>query len=143
MADIGSGLKQVAEETVEVVQEVAKEVKDELGQALEQGAQSVVGTQLTPQQIQQKELERQKELAETRRKIKWYQDIETAQKDVGQKEKQKQLLRQQAQEQEEQKEKMEEAKRKQLIPEPAKPPSLSEAIARTQAERGKGRGVGG
>lgn len=143
MADGGSAVKQFAEEVVQEVGEVVKEVKDEVGQALEQGAQSATGTQLTPQQIQQKELERQKKLTETRREIKWYQDIETAQRDARQKEKQKQLLRQQVQEQEEQKEKMEEAKTKQLIPEPAKPQSLSEAIARTQAERGKGRGVGG
>ena len=55
MADLGSGIKQVAEETAEVVKEVTEEVKDSLGQTLEQGAQSATGTQLTPQQIQQKQ----------------------------------------------------------------------------------------
>lgn len=152
MADGGlSGIKQVTEETAQTVGEVAKDVKDEIGRAIEQGVQSVAGTQLTPQQLQpfdsaqgkQKQLEDQQKLAEARRKIDYWKKIEQEQKKVREEEKQKQLQIQQFEEQEKQKKKMEEAKRKQIFSTPAKAPSLSEAIARTQAERSKGRGVGG
>lgn len=125
--------------------EVAKDVKDQVGQMIEQGAQSVAGKQLTPQQIQQKELERQKKLAETRRKIKWYQDIAQQQKQVREKEKQLKLQRQQAEEDEKQSKKMAEAQRKQAIPQVGKlkGPMLREDLARTRQEIGKGHGVGG
>lgn len=125
--------------------EVVKDVKDQVGQMIEQGVQSVAGKQLTPQQIQQKELERQKKLADTRRKIKWYQDIAAAQRQVREKEKQLKLPRQQAEEQEKQSKKMEEAQRKQPIPQVGKRqgPLLREDIARTRQEIGKGHGVGG
>lgn len=143
MNDSGSGVKQFAEEMGQTAGEVVKDVKDEVGQMIEQGAQSIAGKQFTPQQIQQKQLEDQQKLAEARRKIKWWKDIAAAQKKVREEEKQKQLQRQQLEEQEKQKKKMEEARRKQAIPQVAKPLTISEAIARTQAERSKGRGVGG
>ena len=60
MADGASGVKQFSEEMGQAAGEVAKDVKDSVGEVLEQGVQSVVGTQLTPQQIQRKEIERQK-----------------------------------------------------------------------------------
>jgi len=144
MADSGSsGIPGAVTEVSQTVKEVVKDVKDSLGQAIEQGVQSVAGTQLTPQQLQEKELERQNQLAETRRKIKWYQDLAIAQRKVREEEKQKLLQKKQLEEQEKQKKKMEEEQRKKIVISPAKPPTLSEAIARTQAERGKGRGVGG
>jgi|SRR3989344_4136646 len=102
MADLGSGIKQVAEETAEVVKEVTEEVKDSLGQALEQGAQSATGTQLTPQQIQQKQADDQKKIAEARRKIAFYQQTDQAQKMVRQQNKQKEMQRIQVQQQEKQ-----------------------------------------
>ncbi|MBI4035381.1 hypothetical protein HY383_00370 [Candidatus Daviesbacteria bacterium] len=142
MADSG-GIKGIVAEVSQTTGEVVKDVKDSVGQAIEQGAQSVAGTQLTPQQLQQKELDRQKQLAETRRKLKWYQDLAVAQRKVREEEKQKLLQKQQLEEQEKQKKKMEEEQKKQLISSPAKLPTISEAIARTQAERSKGRGVGG
>lgn len=143
MSDSGGGIKQFTDEVEQVATDVAKDVKDSVGQAIEQGVQSVAGTQLTPQQLQQKELERQKQLTETRRKLKWYQDLEVSQRKVREEEKQKLLQKKQTEEQEKQKKKMEEGQKKKVIISPAKPPTLSEAIARTQAERGKGRGVGG
>ena len=144
MAD-GGGVKQFTDEIEQATNEVAKDVKDAVGQTIEQGVQSVAGTQLTPQQIQQKELDRQKGLLETRRKIKWYQDIEASQKAVSEKEKQELLQRQQLEEQEKQKKKMEEAQKKQVIPMVGKVTGgqLREDLARTQMERSKGRGVGG
>ena len=138
MADLGSGIKQVAEETIEEVGEVVKEVKDELGQALEQGAQSATGTQLTPQQIQQKQADDQKKIAEARRKIAFYQQTDQAQKMVRQQNKQKEMQRIQAQQQEKQEKKIEEVQIKQ-----AKKPGMSEAILRSQAEYKPGKGVGG
>lgn len=101
MAD-GGAVKQFAEEVVQEVGEVVEEVKDEVGQALEQGAQSVVGTQLTPQQIQQKQAEEQKQLTETRRKIAFYQRTAKEQAIIRQENKQKETQRLQAQQQEKQ-----------------------------------------
>lgn len=145
MADGGSAVKQFAEETTEVAKEVVKDVKDSVGQALEQGVQSVIGTQLTPQQIQQKQLEDQKKIAEKRREIKWYQDIAVAQKKVRDEEKQKQMQRKQAEVQEQQTKQAKEIQQKQSIPQPGQPlkETLTEEIARTQVERSKGRGIGG
>lgn len=145
MADSGSGVKQFTEEMGQAASEVTKDVRDNVGQMIEQGVQSIAGKQLTPQQLQQKELERQKKLAETRKRLKWFQDIEAAQRKVREQEKQKQLQRQQVEEQEKQKKKMEEAQRKQPIPQVGKRqgPLLREDIARTRQEIGKGHGVGG
>lgn len=125
--------------------EVAKDVKDSVGQAIEQGVQSVTGTQLTPQQIQQKQLEDQKKIAETRRTIKWYEDIATSQKAVREKEQQKQMQGKQEEIQQQQAKKTQEIQQKQPIPQPGRPESdiIREDLARTQMERSKGRGVGG
>ena len=135
MADSGSA-----------VGEIVKDVKDAVGEAIEQGVQSVVGTTLNPQQMnkptvseQQKQLEDQKKLAETRRIIEHYKRIDTEQKGVRQQIKQKEMQKQQ----EEQQEQMKTIQQKQLQMEAKKPIVLREDIARTQAERGKGRGVGG
>lgn len=145
MADGGSGMKQFTGEMGQVAAEVAKDVKDEVGQMIEQGVQSVVGKQLTPQQVQQKQQDEQKQLAEARRKIKWYQDLTAAQKRVHEQEKQKQQQNQQAEQQQAENKKVEEAQRKQPIPQPGKlrPVRIREDIARTRQEIGKGRGVGG
>lgn len=147
MADSGSGISQATQEVVQAAGEVAKDVRDSAGEAIEQGIQSVVGTTPTPQQIQpastqrgeQKQLEDQKKLAETRRVIEHYKRVDTEQRKVRQHIKQKEAQKQQ----EEQQEQMKEIKQRQIQMEVKKPITLREDIARTQAERGKGRGVGG
>lgn len=145
MADSGSGIGQISEEVSKTASEVAKDVKDSVGQALEQGVQSVIGTQLTPQQIQQKQQEEQQKLVEVRRRIKWFQNLETAQKKVRQDEKQRLLQKEQQEEQEKQTKKMAEVQRKRSVPQPGKMKSgmVREDIARTRQEIGKGHGVGG
>ena len=142
MAD-GGGVKQFTDEIEQATNEVAKDVKDAVGQTIEQGVQSVAGTQLTPQQIQQKELDRQKGLLETRRKIEYWKKIDQEQKTLRGKEKQIQLQKQQAEEQETQRKKMEEAQKKKAIPKPGQQLGIHEDIARTRQEIGKGHGVGG
>lgn len=102
MADGGSAVKQFTEEVVEATGEVAKDVKDTVGQMLEQGVQSATGAQLTPQQIQQKQLEDQKKIAENRRKIAFWQKLQAEQQAVRQTEKQKEMQRMQSQQQEKQ-----------------------------------------
>jgi hypothetical protein len=151
MADGGSRIKQFSEEVEQVTTEVAKDVKDSVGQALEQGVQTTFGPKLTPQQVQQKQLEEQTRLAKVRRDLKWYQDIAAAQKKERDEGKQKQLQKQQLEEQETQKKKMKEEVNKKRIISPAKRSPIvpgqtapvTEEIARTRQEIGKGHGVGG
>ncbi len=100
MADGGVAVKQFAGEMGKATSEVVKEAKDEIGKAIEAGVQSVVGTQLTSQQIQQKQAEEQQKLAEARRKIEYWKKIDQEQKTLRGKEKQIQLQREQAEEQE-------------------------------------------
>lgn len=104
------------DETTETVGEVAKDVKDAVGQALEQGVQSITGSQLTPQQIQQKQQAEQKRLSDTR---KWLQDVEIAQQKVRAENKQKEEQRLQAQKQEEQVAEIEEKQEKEKPVNPA------------------------
>ena len=140
MADSGNAVKQFTGEVAQAAGEIVKDVKDSVGGALEQGVQSVVGTQLTPQQIQQKQLSDQKELAETRRKIAFYKKTDQEQRMTRQQEKQKQTQVQQAETQQQQTRKVQQI-REQTVKAPGQP--LREDLARTQAERGKGRGIGG
>lgn len=125
----------------QAITEVAKDVKDDVGEMIEQGVQSVVGKQLTPQQIQQKQLQDQKELAEARRKIAWFKKLDEEQKGVREANKQKEIQRLQNQKQQVQGQKIQKAQ----MPQSPKRSGqmLREDIARSQAERGKGRGVGG
>lgn len=144
MAD-GAPVKQFAGEIGKATSEVVKDVKDEFGKAIEAGVQSAVGTQLTPQQMQQKQAEDAQKLAEARRKIEYWKKIDLEQKQVRQKKQQIQMQKQQIEEQEKQKKKMEEMQRKQSIPQVGKRQRfrLTEDIARTKQEIGKGHGVGG
>ena len=73
MSDSGSGGGQFASEMKSAVVEAVKDTKDAVGEMVEQGVQSISGTNLTPQQIQAKqqsdqkiEIDRQKKLAYTR-----------------------------------------------------------------------------
>lgn len=151
MTDSGSGIGKFTDEMEQATTQVAKDVKDSVGQAIEQGVQSVVGKQLTPQQLQQKQIEDQKKLAEARRKIAWFKDLSLAQKKVREQEKQKLQQRQQIEEEGKQKKKKEEEEKKKVIISPAKKTPMfpgqvtpmKEEIARTRQEIGKGHGVGG
>lgn len=138
MADGGSSIKQFSEEVTQATGEIAKDIKDSVGQALEQGAQSVVGTTLTPQQIQQKQQQDQKDLTEARRKISFFQKTDQEQKIARDQNKQKEAQRLQNQQQEEQV-KVQQTQIKQTL----KKVKLSEEVLRTQAEFKVGKGVGG
>jgi len=109
---------QFKDEVEQTAGEVARDVKDEVGQMVEQGIQSIVGTQLTPQQIQQKQVDDQKKIADARRKISFYQQTAQAQQKVRQEQKQKEQQRLQTQQQEEQvvEMKKEEKKKKPVNP---------------------------
>lgn len=154
MSDGGkSGVGQFTEEVKEVASEIVKDVKDEVGQILEQGVQSVSGTQPTPQQLQQKQQEEQQKLAEAQRKIEFWKRLEAEQKAAREQENQKQLQNQETLQQEEQLKKDKEVEKKQAIPSPAKkevvpgvpnqPKQTREDLLRAQGERRSGRGVGG
>lgn len=83
----------------QVSSEIVNKVKDQVGQVIESGVQSVTGSQLDPQQVQKKKNEDAKQLAYTR---KWLSDLKMAQQKVAAKNKQKEEQRLQAQKQEEQ-----------------------------------------
>lgn len=100
--------------------EVAKDIKDAVGEMIEQGVQSVAGPRLTPQQIQQKQLQDQKDLAKVRRNIEWLKRVDEEQKRVREQNKQKEIQRLQTQQQAEQViEFKKEEKKKQPIVNPA------------------------
>ncbi|TSC88299.1 MAG: Uncharacterized protein G01um10147_204 [Microgenomates group bacterium Gr01-1014_7] len=144
MADGGSGIKQFSEETESAVVEVAKEVKDTVGEMIEQGVQSVAGPQLTAQSFdsaqdkQKKQQEDQKKIAEARRVINFYKKTEEDLRKVREQKKQEETQIQQAGKQEEQTKKEEKFQQKTVSKQ-----RLSEDIARSRAEIGKGHGIGG
>ncbi len=74
---------------------VIKPVSDEVGKAIESGVQSVVSgpKQLTPQQLQQKQTDKTNQLAEARRKIAWWRNLDEAQRKVRELEKQRKMQR--------------------------------------------------
>lgn len=86
---------QFRDEIEQTGSEVVGEIKDSVGEMIEQN----VAPQLTPQQIQQKEIDRQKQLAYTR---KYFQDLQMAQAKVMAENKQKEQQRLQNQQQEKQ-----------------------------------------
>lgn len=119
MADAGNVIGKFQDEVEEAAGEVVQDVKDSVGEMIEQGAQSVIGSQPSPQDKQKqqedqtKELDRQKNLAYTRR---WLKDVETAQEKVRQENKQKEQQRLQVQQQEKQVSEMKkEEKKKQPV----------------------------
>lgn len=162
MAD-SSRVKQFTDEMEQAATDVARDVKDEVGQMIEQGVQSVAGPKLTSQQLQpfdtsttlstqgkQKQLEEQQRLTKARKTIKWFQDISAAQKKVREQDLQKQLQRQQLEEQEKQKKKQSEEVEKKIIISPAKKgpqhpgqAPLREDIALSRPELKSGHGKGG
>lgn len=110
------------DELEQTTSEVVGEVKDAVGEALEQGIQSVAGPKLTAQQLQQKqqedqqkEIDRQKKITYTRQ---WIKNLSAAQDKVRMENKQKEQQRLQNQQQEEQFKEMkkEEKKKKPINP---------------------------
>lgn len=87
----------VGQLAVDVGEAVVKPVVDEVGKALEQGVQNVVSSpkQLTPAQQQQKQQQDAANLAEARRKVKFWQDLAAAQKAVREKQSKQQAQVQQ------------------------------------------------
>jgi len=120
------------------IAEVSRDIKDSVGEMIEQSVQSITAPQLTPQQIQQKQMQDQKDLAEARRKIQWFKNLTAAQKKVRDQEKQKQMQKREPEA---------EAQKKQVVITPAgkRQPGtpIREDIARSRQEIGKGHGVGG
>lgn len=146
-----SGPKQFAGEMKSAVGEVVKDVKDQVGQALEQGAQAVTGNQPTPQQIQQKKQEEQKRLMWARKVIDYYKNTEAAVKKVREVNQQKEQQRLKEWEEKKKRDAQKKAQRSQGIISPAKkapqvpgqPAQEREDLLRSQQERHSGRGIGG
>ena len=140
-----NAIGQFRDEVETTVGEVTQDVKDSVGQAIEQGVQSVVGSTLTPQQLQIKQQEDQSKLVEARRKIDYWKKIDLEQKKIRMEEKQKLSQKQQIEEQEKQQKKMAEEQKKKVIPRVGKRTGgqMSEDLARSKQELGKGHGVGG
>lgn len=102
MPNIGGALKQAA---VDVGEAVVKPVTDEVGKAVEQGAQSTFASpQVDPAILQQKQVEGQKRKAWAIKVIEWNKNLQAAQQKVRQETQQKEL--QKKQEEQQQKEKV-------------------------------------
>lgn len=143
MADSGGGIKGSVAEITQTVKEVTKDVKDEVGQMIEANVQTATGPKLTPQQQQQKKQEEEEQLARARKVIQYYKDLSTNIKKAQEERKQRETQRLQQMQQEEEAKKAKQAAEKQPFLPPQGKQDLREDIARTQAERSKGRGVGG
>ena len=119
MSDSGGNpgvIGSMAEEVAPVAQEVVADVKDAVGQAIEAGVQSVIGTTVDPAQMQKKEEERQKKIAEVRWQLQQINKTEAEVEKVRKEKEEKERQRLQAQVQEQQMKKMEmEQKKKQPI----------------------------
>ncbi len=103
---ISDSIKGAVAEVTPVVQEAAKDLQDSVGQAIEQGVQSIVGGQMDPQQIQKKEADRQKQIQEVRWQLQQLQKTEAEIEKVRKEKEQKERERLQAQAQEQQVKKM-------------------------------------
>ncbi len=118
---------------------VIKPAADELGKAIEIGAQTVFSgppqPKLTPRQSFLKQQQEQKGLAEVRRKIAWWKNLDEAQRKVREKQQSLDIARDKQEQEKKQVKQLEVQKKKQPLPE--------EVRARTLAERKMGRGVGG
>lgn len=152
MSDLGGGgQNQFAGEIKQAVQEISMDVKDQVGQAIEQGVQSVVGQQLSPQQIQQKEEEKQKRLAEVRWKLERLKKTEQQVGQMREENQQKDAQRLKEWEEKNKRDAQEKALRNQQIISPAKqtPQAPGQAVEqREELQRSKqelraGHGIGG
>lgn len=89
---------------------VAKPMKDQLGEMVEQGKQSIAPKAVAAQQVsaadaQQKNLDQQQKITEARRRIFYWQDLEAKTRAIREEEKRKEAERKQKAEQEEQEKK--------------------------------------
>lgn len=136
MADSFGGA--VKQNIGEISEAVVKPVTDEVGKAIEQGAQSVVGVNPKPvdpmveQKKQEEELKRKQWAMQT---IQRYKEIDEAQKKVRQEQKQKET---QVKQEEEEKKKI---KQYELMKKKQKP--LPQAVSEAQRKTEIKRGVGG
>lgn len=97
MTDGSGGFKQAVAETL------AKPVIDEVGKAIEQGVQSVVGGQkLDPAVQQQKRAEEQRKRQEVLRRIEWFKKLEVGHQQFAQQKKQKEQQKLQEEQQKKQ-----------------------------------------
>lgn len=133
MPNVGGALKQAA---VDVGEAVVKPVSDEVGKAIEQGAQATfTGPQIDPALQQQKQVEDQKKKAWAIKVIEWNKNLQAAQAKVRQEAQQKTL--QQKQEEDSQKQKVqqykviEQQKKQQVM-------AVQQAQTRTEVKRGGG-----
>ncbi len=115
MANNNNVIGQFQDELEQTGGEVVQDIKDSVGEAIEQGVQSVVGTPLTQQQIQQKQQDEQKKIMEARRKISFWQKTDQEQKNIRMQEKQKKMQKQQEETQVKQAKKVEEIEEKQGV----------------------------
>ncbi len=146
MADnVMGGIGQITGEIGEAVQEVASDVKDSIGEAIEQGVQAASTSPLTPQQQQQKQQSDHQKEGEVQGRLarirQWFKNIQSDQYKVRSENTQKEQNRIHVQMQEQQAKKVEKAQMQGTnVP---KPGQISEDIAVTRQEIGKGHGVGG
>lgn len=146
MANSGNVIGQFKDEVIETTGEVVKDVKDAVGEMIEQGIQSTTSPQqIQPfdsaqgrQEDQKKELNRQKQIAYTRR---WLQNLQMSQQKARLEAKQKEQQRLQSQQQEVQEKKVEKIQKQQASKKPGG--TVQDAILRSQAEYKPGKGVGG
>ncbi len=152
MSDLGGGgPKNFAGEMKVAAGEAVRDFKDQVGQALEQGVQSVAGKQLTPQQIQQKREEEQKRLIWARKVIDYHKQTEAAMKKMREIGQQKEQQRLQEWEEKNKKDAAKKAQAKKRIISPAKanPQAIgqltqeNEELLRSKQELHSGRGIGG
>ena len=119
MADSRNVIGKFTDEVEEVAGEVAQDFKDSVGEVIEQGVQSIASTQLTPQQIQQKQMEDQKKETERQRQLSytrsWLKNLDAAQQKVRMEAKQKEQQRLQAEQQEKQVTEMKKEEKKKPI----------------------------
>ena len=121
---------------------VVKPAVDEVGKAIEQGVQSVIGgpqaqPQLTQGQIEQNRADEQNKYTEAQRKIQWWKKLDEEQRKVREQQKSLDAAR----------DKQETAKKQKVkqfeIVEKKKETAVQQAQARVAAEKRIGKGVGG
>jgi hypothetical protein len=132
---IGGTFEDIQEE---VTTAVIEPIKDQVGEAIEAGVQSVIAAKpITPQQKQQKKQEEQKGLIEARRKIAWWQNLSADQQKVREEEKQRIEMKKQQEEQvEQQKAQSEQVKEQNKAAEVN--PALAAATNKSETKKGLG-----
>lgn len=134
---MSDGIKGAVSEAMEMVNEsVVEPVKDEVGQLVEAGVQSITGSAADPQKQMKKQQEDQRKMAEAKYKIDWWKQVAAQQAAA----KQQQLQQKSEVKQEEQQEKQ--VKQYEVV-QKKQDRAQEEAAARSRAESKAGKGVGG